>query len=50
MIEQGALESYKTYVVGLVVERGCAHFAAINFPQLIELCILVAYVGRNSMC
>lgn len=49
LIEQGALEIDKSEVIGLVVETSCAYFAPIHFPQLIEVGIRVAHVGRSSV-
>src|SRR5690554_1678450 len=49
LIEQGALDIEQGEVIGLVVETGCQYFAAIAFPDALEIGVRVAHVGRSSV-
>lgn len=48
LIEQGALDIEQGEVIGLVVETGCQYFAAIAFPDALEIGVRVAHMGRSS--
>lgn len=49
LIEQGALDTERSEVIGLVVETQCHYFAPLSFPQTVEAGIRVAKMGTSSV-
>jgi len=49
LIEQGALDTQRGAVIGLVVETQCNYFAPLAFPQTVQAGVRVAQVGRSSV-
>jgi len=49
LIEAGVLDIVAGQVIGLVVETGCRYARAVAFPQVVEVGLRVAHVGRSSV-
>ena len=49
LIEEGVLDIHHGSTIGLVVETGCNYFAALAFPEVVEVAIRVAHLGRSSV-
>jgi acyl-CoA thioester hydrolase len=49
MVEQGMLDIQKGDPIALVVETRCTYFAALEFPQDVEVGLNVAELGRSSI-
>jgi acyl-CoA thioester hydrolase len=49
MIEQGMLDIANGDPIGLVVETRCSYFAPLAFPQVVEVGLAVANLGRSSI-
>ncbi len=49
LIEQGALDIHGGVVIGLVAETGCQFFAPAAFPDVLEIGLRVAHLGRSSV-
>ena len=49
MIEGGMLDIANGDPIGLVVETRCSYFAALAFPQDVEVGLAVAKLGRSSV-
>jgi acyl-CoA thioester hydrolase len=49
LIEHGALDIHHGETIGLVIETQCNYFSAIQFPQVVEAGLRVAYVGQSSV-
>ena len=49
LIEQAGLDPRTTDVVGMVVDTQCSFFRELTFPEVIEVGIRVAKLGRTSI-
>ncbi len=49
LIEQGALDIHQGTTIGLVIETHCNYFAPVSFPELVEIGIRVAKLGKSSV-
>jgi len=49
LIERGALDIHNGTTIGFVAETHCNYFAALAFPQTVEVGLRVAYVGTSSV-
>lgn len=49
LIERGALDIHDGATIGFVAETHCNYFAALAFPQTVEVGIRVAHVGTSSV-
>jgi acyl-CoA thioester hydrolase len=49
LIEAGVLDIVAGQVIGLVVETGCRYARAVAFPQVVEVGLRAAHVGRSSV-
>ncbi|KPF70361.1 thioesterase [beta proteobacterium AAP99] len=49
LVGQGALDSERGPVIGLVVQTQCDYFAPLAFPQTIEAGLRVAHLGSSSV-
>ena len=49
LVQQGALDIEHGEVIGLVIETQCNYFASVAFPDLIEVGVRVAHLGRSSV-
>jgi len=49
LIEAGVLDIENGDQIGLVVESGCRYFAALAFPQIIDIGLRVCKVGNSSV-
>src|SRR5690349_7640184 len=49
MVEQGMLDIAHGDPIGLVVETRCTYFAALAFPQQVEVGLAIAALGRSSI-
>jgi len=49
LIEQGGMRPGKDTVVGYVVASSCDYFAAVEYPQLLELGLRVTRLGERSV-
>ena len=49
LIGRGALDIHGGAVIGLVVETGCQFFAPAAFPDVLDIGIRVAHLGRSSV-
>ena len=49
MIEQGMLDIAQGDPIALVVETRCTYAAPLEFPQLVEVGLAVAELGRSSI-
>ena len=49
MVEQGMLNIQEGDPIALVVETRCAYFAALAFPQDVQVGLAVAELGRSSI-
>ncbi|MFS2316618.1 acyl-CoA thioesterase [Maricaulis sp. D1M11] len=49
LIEQAELDIQAGEVIGLVVETGCAYFAPLAYPQIVEAGIRVTRIGTSSV-
>ena len=49
LVEQGLLDIAAGDPIGLVVETRCVFFAPLQFPQDVEVGLVVAQLGRSSV-
>jgi acyl-CoA thioester hydrolase len=49
LIQQGALDTKRGEVIGLVVETQCNYFAPLSFPQTVTAGIRVERLGESSV-
>ena len=49
LIEAGLLDPATSETVGLVVETRCVYFASLKFPQVLEIGLRVAHLGKSSV-
>jgi acyl-CoA thioester hydrolase len=49
LIRAGLLDIEQSSSIGLVVETGCRYFKALAFPDLVDVGIRVAALGRTSV-
>lgn len=49
MVEQGMLDIAHGDPIALVAETRCSYFAALAFPQAVEVGLAVARLGRSSI-
>ncbi len=49
LIEAGVLDIVAGPVIGLVVETGCRYARAVSFPQVVEVGLRAAHIGRSSV-
>ena len=49
LIDAGLLDIDKGDPIGLVVETRCSYFAPLSFPELVEVGLAVAEIGRSSV-
>lgn len=49
MVEEGMLDIANGDPIALVVQTGCTYFAPMEFPQLVEVGLKVAKLGRSSI-
>ncbi|HYX92777.1 MAG TPA: thioesterase family protein [Myxococcaceae bacterium] len=49
LIRAGVLDLQSGEVIGLVVETGCQYFSPVAFPDVLEVGIRVAHIGRTSV-
>jgi acyl-CoA thioester hydrolase len=49
LIDHGALDIHGDQVVGYVVETGCAYFSPVAFPDVLQVGLRVARIGRSSV-
>ncbi len=49
LVQRGVLDIERGEVIGLVIETQCNYFASVAFPDLIEVGIRVAHLGRSSV-
>lgn len=49
LIERGALDIHGGATVGFVAETHCNYFAALAFPQTVEVGLRVAHAGNSSV-
>ena len=49
LIEQGALDIHHGTTVGFVVETHCNYFAALAYPQTVDVGLRVAHIGISSV-
>ena len=49
LIRAGLLDVERSPVVGLVAETGCRYFEALAFPDVVEVGLRVAHLGRSSV-
>ena len=49
LIEAGLLDPATSETVGLVVETRCVYFASLKFPQVVEIGLRVAHLGKSSV-
>ena len=49
LIDAGLLDIEKGDPIGLVVETRCSYFAPLSFPELVEVGLAVAEIGRSSV-
>ncbi len=49
LIEAGVLDIVAGPVIGLVVETGCRYARVVSFPQVVEVGLRAAYIGRSSV-
>lgn len=49
LIEQGALDIHHGTTVGFVVETHCNYFAALAYPQTVDVGLRVAHIGVSSV-
>lgn len=49
LIERGALDIHGGATIGFVAETHCNYFAALAFPQTVEVGLRVAHIGTSSV-
>jgi acyl-CoA thioester hydrolase len=49
MVEQGLLDIAHGDPIALVVETRCSYFAALAFPEAVEVGLTVSQLGRSSI-
>lgn len=49
LIEQGVLDPASSGQIGLVVESGCKYFAALSYPEVIDVGLRVTHIGNSSV-
>ena len=49
LVEQGLLDIADGDPIALVVETRCAYFAPLEFPQDVEVGLVISQLGRSSM-
>jgi acyl-CoA thioester hydrolase len=49
LIEEVDLDIHQGEVIGLVVETSCSYFAALAYPEVIEVGLVVTRVGNSSV-
>ena len=49
LIEAGALDIERSPLIGLVVETHCNYFSPLSFPQLVDVGLRVAQLGKTSV-
>lgn len=49
LIGEGGLDIHKGEAIGLCAESHCEFKAALSFPETIEACLRVGYLGRSSV-
>jgi acyl-CoA thioester hydrolase len=49
LIRAGVLDPERSEVIGLVVETGCQYFAPVAYPEVLEIGLRVAHLGRSSV-
>ncbi len=49
LIGEGGLDIHAGAVIGLCVESHCAYRAAVSFPEVVEVGLRVAKLGRSSV-
>ena len=49
LIEEAGLDIHEGGVIGLVVETGCNYFAALAYPETVEVGIRVSRIGNSSV-
>lgn len=49
LIGEGGLDIHKGEAIGLCAESHCEFKAAFTFPETIEACLRVGYLGRSSV-
>ena len=49
LVEQGMLDIAAGNPIGLVVETRCSYFAPLEFPQDVDIGLVVAGLGRSSI-
>jgi acyl-CoA thioester hydrolase len=49
LMEAGLLDFEHGEIVGVVVETSCSYFESIAFPEVVEVGVRVAQIGRSSV-
>ncbi|WP_459614950.1 acyl-CoA thioesterase [Bordetella sp. 2513F-2] len=49
LVGHGVLDIAQSPVIGLVAETGCTYFQPIAFPDVVEVGLRVAHLGRSSV-
>ncbi len=49
LIERGALDIHRGATIGFVAETHCNYFAALAFPQTVDVGLRVAHIGTSSV-
>lgn len=49
LVEAGTLDVLSSGIVGLVAETRCVYFAAVSFPETVEIGVRVAHLGHSSV-
>ncbi|WP_454754033.1 acyl-CoA thioesterase [Cupriavidus necator] len=49
LIEHGVLDIAKSETVGLVVETRCTFFSSMGFPDMVNVGLKVAHLGKSSV-
>ena len=49
LIEAGLLDPVSSPIIGLVVESSCRFYASLTYPELAEVGVAVAHLGRSSV-
>jgi acyl-CoA thioester hydrolase len=49
LIDEGLLAIGESPVVSLVAETGCTYFESVTFPDIVEVGLAVARLGRSSV-
>ena len=49
LVETGLLDIERGDTIGLVVETGCRYFAALSFPQSVDVGLAVERLGSSSV-